>query len=132
MIEGALAELRAGSKHGHWMWFVFPQIAGLGRSAAAQHYAIEDLTEARAYLVDPVLGDRLRECAAALLDLAVGTRIEQVLGEIDAVKLRSCATLFARADQPDGVFAAVLIRFYDGEPDPLTVQLLGLPSDAGR
>ena len=122
IYDQALRELRAGRKHSHWMWFVFPQIAGLGRSPAAQHYAIEDLQEARDYLAHPVLGPRLRECAQALLDLGHGDP-QLVLGGIDALKLRSSMTLFDRAGE-EPVFRAVLDRFYDGEDDPETLRRL--------
>jgi uncharacterized protein (DUF1810 family) len=106
------------------MWFVFPQVAGLGRSSTAQAYAIADLDEARAYLAHDVLGPRLRECCRALLQLE-DTTAEQVLGGTDAMKLRSSMTLFARADPGDAVFADVLDRFYGGEQDPRTIALLG-------
>jgi uncharacterized protein (DUF1810 family) len=117
--DRALAELRAGRKRGHWMWFVFPQISGLGSSPAAQYYAITDLDEARRYLADPVLGPRLRECAQALAALD-GTDAAAVLGPVDALKLRSSMTLFARADPDEPVFRAVLDQYYDGEPDEAT------------
>jgi uncharacterized protein (DUF1810 family) len=120
----ALAELRAGRKTGHWMWFVFPQIVGLGRSSIAREYAIWGLDEARAYARDPVLGERLRECCRALLGLPGGLRPEAVLGEIDALKLRSSMTLFARAAPDEPLFAAVLDRYYGGEPDAATDRLL--------
>ena len=122
----ALAELRAGRKTSHWMWFVFPQLAGLGRSSTARHYALRDLDEARAYLAHPVLGPRLRECTTALLD-GGQTDPVAVLGSTDALKLRSSATLFARAGArtPDeALFTAVLQRFYDAEPDAATTRLL--------
>ena len=119
----ALAELRAGSKRSHWMWFVFPQIAGLGRTATAQRYAIADLTEARAYLAHPVLGPRLTECARALLEVRDRTAT-QILGTPDDLKLRSSMTLFAHAADDPAVFRAVLDRYYGGEDDPLTVQRL--------
>jgi uncharacterized protein (DUF1810 family) len=118
--ERALEELRAGRKTGHWMWFVFPQIAGLGRSPMAQRYAIGSLDEARAYLAHPVLGARLRESAEALLHHA-GTSPERILGGIDALKLRSSMTLFDRAAEDDQ-FARVLAAFFAGEPDPATLQ----------
>ena len=124
VYEQALAELRAGRKRSHWMWFVFPQLAGLGRSATAHFYAIEPADEARAYLAHPLLGPRLVECAEALLrhrDQSAGA----MLGPIDAVKLRSSMTLFeAVADDP-APFAAVLDTFYDGGRDPATLSLLG-------
>jgi uncharacterized protein (DUF1810 family) len=120
---GALAELLTGRKRSHWMWFVFPQIAGLGRSPTAQFFAIADLEEARAYLAHPVLGPRLRECAAALAALD-GTDPVAVLGDIDATKLRSSMTLFAHADPDEPLFAAVLDRYYGGEEDAATLRLL--------
>lgn len=115
----ALAELRRGRKERHWMWFVFPQVAGLGRSPRAQHYAIGSLAEAHAYLAHPVLGARLRECAEALLAIE-GSTAEQVLGGIDAVKLRSCMTLFLSVDSGGAVFQDVLDAYFDGVPDPAT------------
>ncbi|GAA3351737.1 DUF1810 domain-containing protein [Amorphoplanes nipponensis] len=119
----ALAELRAGGKRSHWMWFVFPQIAGLGRTATAQHYAVADLAEARAYLAHPVLGPRLTECAEALLAVR-GRTATQILGTPDDLKLRSSMTLFAHAADDPGVFRAVLERYYGGQDDPLTLQRL--------
>lgn len=122
--DRALTELRAGRKTGHWMWFVFPQVAGLGQTPTSRFYAISDLAEARAYLAHDVLGPRLRECCRALLDLD-GLSAEQVLGGIDATKLRSSMTLFALADPEDPSYADVLEQFYDGVPDQRTVALLG-------
>jgi uncharacterized protein (DUF1810 family) len=119
VYAGALAELRRGNKTGHWMWFVFPQIAGLGFSEMAQRYAISSLDEARAYLAHPVLGPRLRECAQAVAD-TTGRSAEQIFGYIDALKLRSSMTLFHRADPVDPVFAAVLARYFDGVADEAT------------
>jgi uncharacterized protein (DUF1810 family) len=116
----ALGELRAGRKQGHWIWFVFPQIAGLGQSAMSQAYAIRSLDEARAYLADPLLGPRLRECCEALLAADPGASAESILGGIDAIKVRSSMTLFHRADPSEQLFEAVLARFYSGEPDPET------------
>jgi uncharacterized protein (DUF1810 family) len=116
---GALAELRRGRKRGHWMWFVFPQITGLGHSPTARHYAIVDLDEARRYLADPVLGPRLRECAQALTELDGADAVE-VLGPIDALKLRSSMTLFTLADPDEPVFRAVLDRYFDGQLDEAT------------
>ncbi len=121
--DRALAELRAGRKSSHWMWFVFPQLAGLGRSATARHYALASVDDARAYLGHPVLGPRLRECATALLEVS-GRSATDVLGDVDALKLRSSMTLFALADPDDLLFADVLARYFDGEPDPATVDLL--------
>jgi uncharacterized protein (DUF1810 family) len=120
VYDRALGELRAGRKTGHWMWFVFPQIAGLGHSPMAQRYAIGSIGEARAYLDHPMLGARLRESSEALLPHA-GTSPERILGGIDAMKLRSSMTLFDRA-QPGDVFGRVLAAFYDGEPDPATLR----------
>lgn len=119
---GALAELQAGAKHGHWMWFVFPQLVGLGHSSTARHYAIADLAEARAYLADRVLGPRLVEATRALLTHR-DHRPEAILGPIDAMKLRSCLTLFEAAGG-DPSFAEALDAFYAGERDPMTLALL--------
>ena len=124
IFEQALAELRAGEKRSHWMWFVFPQLAGLGHSEMARRYAISSLEEARAYLDDPELGARLRACVAALLDCGE-TSAERILGEVDAVKLRSSMTLFELASPRDALFAEVLERFYAGERDDATLALLG-------
>ncbi len=121
----ALGELRDGQKRGHWIWFVFPQVAGLGRSPMSQAYAIRSLDEARAYLAHPVLGPRLRESCEALLGNDPSLSAERILGGIDAVKVRSSMTLFARADPAESLFGAVLDRFYSGEPDPATDDLLG-------
>ncbi|GGC80451.1 calpastatin [Tersicoccus solisilvae] len=117
--ETALAELERGRKTSHWMWFVFPQIEGLGRSPMAQRYAISSLEEARAYLSHPVLGPRLLRAAESVAT-AEGSA-EEILGGIDAVKLRSSMTLFARADPGRDVFARVLQRCFDGEPDAATL-----------
>ncbi|WP_097196012.1 DUF1810 domain-containing protein [Blastococcus aggregatus] len=119
----ALAELRDGAKRGHWMWFVFPQVAGLGRSATAQHFAISGLDEARAYLAHPVLGPRLRECARALVELGAADPVV-VLGSVDAQKLRSSMTLFAHADPAEPGFRAVLDRYFDGREDDATTSRL--------
>ena len=121
--DTALAELRRGRKTSHWMWFVFPQVAGLGRSAMAQRYAISGLDEARAYLAHPVLGPRLLECARALTALE-GRSAQQVFGSIDAVKLRSSMTLFAAAAPEEPVFGEVLERFSDGTRDEATTARL--------
>jgi len=121
--ERALGELRAGRKTSHWMWFVFPQIEGLGRSPTARAYAIFSLAEACAYLAHPVLGPRLRECADALLGLDADDPVA-VMGPIDAVKLRSSMTLFARADPEEVRFPAVLRKFYGSEEDEVTLSLL--------
>jgi uncharacterized protein (DUF1810 family) len=121
--QRALAELRNGRKQGHWMWFVFPQVAGLGSSPMAQHYAISSLEEATAYLDHPVLGVRLRDCCAALLDLPSSDPV-QVLGHIDALKLRSSMTLFDRAAPDEAIFGRVLEKYYGGEPDEATLSRL--------
>jgi uncharacterized protein (DUF1810 family) len=122
--DRALAELRAGRKTGHWMWFVFPQVAGLGRSPTAEAYAIADLAEAGAYVDHDVLGPRLLECCRALLDLDDDLTAERVLGGTDAMKLRSSMTLFALADPDEPTYDEVLARFFDGEPDERTPALL--------
>jgi uncharacterized protein (DUF1810 family) len=122
--QRALAELRAGRKTSHWMWFIFPQVAGLGFSHMAQRYAISGLAEARAYLDHPVLGPRLRDCATAVADADGSITADQILGPVDAMKLRSSSTLFAAADPGEPVFTAVLARYFDGEPDQATLDRL--------
>jgi uncharacterized protein (DUF1810 family) len=121
--EHALAELRAGRKTGHWMWFVFPQVAGLGTSAMARRYAIRCLDEAGAYLAHPVLGSRLRACAGALISLDSSDPVG-VLGGVDAQKLRSSMTLFAAAAPDEPVFGQVLDQYFGGSPDPATTARL--------
>ena len=121
--DTVLAELRAGAKRSHWIWFVFPQLRELGRSPTAVHYGIGSRDEAIAYLDHPILGPRLRECAR--LAAAADGEIEQVMGHVDALKLRSSMTLFAEVTDDDRDFRVVLERHYGGEPDPLTVELLG-------
>ncbi len=116
----ALGELREGRKQSHWIWFVFPQVTGLGSSPVSQAYAIRSLAEARAHLAHPLLGPRLRECCEALLAAGPGLGADQILGGIDAIKVRSSMTLFMRADPEEPLFPAVLDRFYAGEPDPET------------
>lgn len=120
----ALAELRSGMKRSHWMWFVFPQLAGLGHSETARRYAISSLDEARAYLRHDVLGPRLREVAAAVASLE-GRSAVQIFGGIDARKLHSSMTLFRLAAPGESVFRDVLDRYFDGLEDPGTGQLLG-------
>jgi uncharacterized protein (DUF1810 family) len=122
--DSALAELHRGQKTGHWIWFVFPQLDGLGRSEMSHRYGIVSLAEAQAYAAHPVLGARLRECAAALL-AARSTSADDVLGSIDAMKVRSSMTLFRRAAPAEPVFGRVLDRFYDGRADPATEAMLG-------
>jgi uncharacterized protein (DUF1810 family) len=122
--RAAVAELCAGRKRSHWMWFVFPQIAGLGQSPMSQRYAISSLCEAKAYLAHPVLGPRLREAARILTELS-GRTAEEVLGGIDATKLRSSMTLFAEAAPHEPLFHRVLEQYFGGVPDPATERLLG-------
>lgn len=119
----AVTELRAGAKRSHWMWFVFPQIDGLGRSHLSLRYAVSSLDEARAYLRHGVLGPRLRECAGIVAASQRGAG--DIFGDIDAMKLRSSMTLFLRADPAEPVFAEVLRRHFGGVPDPETDRLAG-------
>jgi len=126
VFDRALAELRGGAKTSHWMWFVFPQIAGLGHSAMARHYAIADLAEARAYLDHPLLGPRLVVASEAMLGWAGRRSAEAILGGIDSVKLRSSMTLFEAATGPGAApYAECLDAFYGGERDAATLALLG-------
>jgi uncharacterized protein (DUF1810 family) len=120
----AVAELRDGCKQSHWMWFVFPQLAGLGHSVRAQHYGITGLDEARAYLAHPALGARLQECAAVLEGLDPSLSASSIFGYPDDLKLRSCLTLFARAAGPGSIFERLLDKYFAGEPDDRTVVLL--------
>ena len=120
--DQALAELRTGRKQGHWMWFVFPQLRGLGRSETSRLYGLDGLDEARAYLADPVLGARLLAAFEAVVG-ASGSA-EDILGSIDAVKLRSSATLFLRAAPQEPLYQAVLDRFFGGAPDAATDEIL--------
>jgi uncharacterized protein (DUF1810 family) len=119
--DQATAELRRGSKTSHWMWFVFPQITGLGQSPVSRMYAISGLAEARAYLAHPVLGPRLAECAAIVAGLS-GRTAEEIFGGIDALKLRSSMTLFMHAAPGEPVFRRVLEQYFGGKPDPATEQ----------
>jgi uncharacterized protein (DUF1810 family) len=120
----ALAEIQRGRKRSHWMWFIFPQIAGLGSSPMARRYAIASLAEARAYLEHPVLGPRLVECGEAAC--AVGGRSAvEIFGTPDDVKLRSSATLFDAVSVPGSVFDRLLQKFFDGERDPKTLAMIG-------
>ena len=123
VYDNVVEELRRGHKTSHWIWFIFPQIAGLGHSWMAERYAITSLAEARAYLAHPILGDRLRECAGLVLAIG-GNTAEEILGPIDAMKLRSSMTLFHRAAPDDPVFAQVLDRFFAGVLDELTDERL--------
>lgn len=119
----ALSEIRSEHKQSHWMWFVFPQFAGLGSSPASVYYAIGSLEEAAAYLQHPILGQRLLECAEAALAVE-GRSATEIFGSPDDLKLRSCATLFARVSPPGSVFERILARYYEGKPDPKTLRLL--------
>jgi uncharacterized protein (DUF1810 family) len=125
VYDDVLAELKTGRKRSHWMWFVFPQVRGLGSSPTSMRYAIEDLDEARAYLAHPILGERLRACCELVLAADEGLSAEDVFGEIDALKLRSSATLFDLVE-PNGPYARVLERFFSGERDARTLALLGV------
>lgn len=124
----AVLELRDGVKRSHWMWFVFPQLAGLGHSSMARRYAISGQSEAQSYLEHPVLGPRLLECARIVADTS-GRSAEQIFGPVDAIKLRSSMTLFHRADPERPVFREVLTQYFDGRADERTDELLGRPSD---
>jgi uncharacterized protein (DUF1810 family) len=127
--ERAVAELGRGRKASHWMWFVFPQLAGLGQTPTSRWFAISSLDEARAYLAHPVLGPRLVGCARIVAETE-GRSAEQIFGGLDAQKLRSSATLFHRAAPDEPVFAEVLRRFFGGIPDAATDRLLGGPQPA--
>jgi uncharacterized protein (DUF1810 family) len=130
--ERAVAELTAGRKTSHWMWFVFPQLAGLGRSSMSRTYAISSLTEAKAYLEHPVLGPRLIECTRILTQLSGRTACE-IFGATDALKLRSSMTLFAHAGAPnDSLFRQVLTEYFNGTADALTERLLSGGGQADR
>ena len=124
VIATVLDELRAGRKRSHWMWFVFPQLRGLGTSSMAQLFGIASLAEARAFLAHPVLGARLRECCTLMLRVPQRSAHE-ILGTPDDLKFRSCVTLFAQAEPQEPLFRACLDRFYGGEPDPCTLALCG-------
>ena len=121
--DEALSEIRAGRKNGHWMWYVFPQLSGLGMSATSLYYGIRSLGEARAYFDDPVLGARLREISEALLELSTSDA-SAVFWYPDDLKLRSCMTLFAAAAPECETFSLVLSKFFDGKPDEATLRLL--------
>ena len=119
----ALAELRAGRKRSHWSWYVLPQVAGLGASPMSVRYAIRSLAEARAYLEHPLLEARLRECVAAM-NAHTGSSASRILGEIDALKFRSCLTLFAQASGSEAVFVEALDKYFSGDADPATLAIL--------
>lgn len=128
--DDAIAELRAGRKRTHWIWFVLPQLRALGRSGTARLYGLQDLDEAAAYWHHPVLGARLRECVDAMLALE-GRSAAEVLGEVDAMKFRSCLTLFLAVAPDDAQLRAALDRYCGGDPDSLTLALLRGRDDAG-
>lgn len=125
VYAAVVAELRAGRKQSHWMWFIFPQFAGLGTSSIAQRYAIQSLNEARAYLAHSILGARLRECAELVLAVN-GRTINEILGAPDDLKLCSCATLFAAVSDQGSVFEWLLAKYYDGAEDERTLELLNI------
>jgi len=124
VMDSVREELRAGRKRSHWMWFVFPQLRGLGTSAMAQRYGIASLEEARAYLAHPVLGPRLRECCELMLAVT-GRSAHEILGSPDDLKFRSCVTLFSLAAPDEPLFRRCLDRFHEGAPDTRTLALCG-------
>jgi uncharacterized protein (DUF1810 family) len=119
VFDNVLAELKRGRKYGHWIWFVFPQLKGLGRSSTSDFYGISSLHEAKAYLQHAVLGPRLVHCTE-LVNAVQGSEAEDIFGDVDAMKFRSCMTLFAAADSEQRLFAQALEKFFAGEGDPLT------------
>ncbi len=123
VMDSVKAELRSGYKRGHWMWFVFPQIKGLGSSETARHFAIGSREEAAAYLKHPVLGPRLVECVRLVLGVS-GRTSEQIFGEVDSLKFRSSMTLFAQVTLNETAFEEALQKFYEGEPDPMTLEII--------
>ncbi len=123
----ALSEIRSGCKRSHWMWFIFPQFEGLALSSTSRHYAIKSAEEARAYLDHPILGSRLLESAHAALSVE-GRSAQEIFGSPDDLKLKSCATLFACVSSPGSVFESLLEKFYSGERDAKTLELLGARS----
>ena len=124
MIHQVLAELRRGRKYGHWIWFIFPQLKGLGRSSTSEFYGVSCLDEAKAYLQHRILGPRLVECTK-LVNAVEGSAAEAIFGEIDAMKFRSCMTLFAQADPGIRCFTQALEKYFEGDTDPLTIKCLG-------
>jgi uncharacterized protein (DUF1810 family) len=123
VYERVLSELRAGAKTSHWMWFIFPQIRGLGRSPTSMEFAISSREQARAYLQHPVLGPRLKECTQLVL-LVEGRSIEEILGSPDDMKFRSSMTLFSQVSDADDVFRRALEKYFEAIPDPLTLERL--------
>jgi uncharacterized protein (DUF1810 family) len=130
VFDKALAELRSGKKRSHWMWFIFPQISGLGSSAMARRFEIKDVAEARAYLAHPMLGSRLREVAEAVLAIR-GKTADEIFDYPDNLKLRSCATLFAHISEEGSPFHQILTVFFNGEPDARTLERLNLQEKQG-
>ena len=126
--QNALSEITAGKKTSHWMWYIFPQLAGLGYSEMAKHFAIADIGEAQAYLNHPILGQRLIEISTALLQQK-SNNATAIFGSPDDLKLRSCMTLFSIVKNADPIFEQVLEKFFDGEKDPLTLALTRWPSN---
>jgi len=118
-----LAEIRAGQKRSHWMWYIFPQIDGLAFSSMSKRFSIKSIEEARAFLKHPILGERLRECANAVLEIE-GRTVAEIFGSPDDLKLRSCATLFEAASESGSVFERILEKYYDGQCDAKTLELL--------
>ena len=129
-FERALAEIQAGKKRTHWMWYIFPQLDGLAFSATSKYYAIKSMEEARAYLEHPLLGPRLRQCAEAAHRIE-GRSATEIFGSPDDMKLKSCATLFACVSPPSSLFERLLAKYYGGERDDKTLRLLGLDSEPG-
>lgn len=126
--DQALSELRGGRKRSHWMWYIFPQLEGLGQSPMSHRYSIKSAAEARGYLDHPVVGPRLRECAA-VVNAIVGRSALDIFGSPDDMKLRSCSTLFARVSD-DGVFEQLLQKYFNGQPDDETLRLLDATTEA--
>jgi uncharacterized protein (DUF1810 family) len=129
-FEQAMAEIKAGEKLTHWMWYIFPQIDGLAFSSTSKYYAIKSLDEARAYLAHPILGPRLLDCAEAVVAVE-GRAVTEIFGFPDNLKLRSCATLFACVSPPGSVFERLLVKYYGGVRDWKTLRLLGMDPGAG-
>lgn len=123
VYHDVLDELGRGRKTGHWIWYIFPQIKGLGRSATSRRFSISSIDEAKAYLEHPILGPRLRECTQLVID-GEGRTAEQIFGYPDYLKFRSCMTLYGHADPDDPVFIDALAKYFAGEPDPLTIEAL--------
>jgi uncharacterized protein (DUF1810 family) len=123
VYESAVRELRCGKKCGHWMWYVFPQIAGLGMSATTRRYAIKSIDEARAYYAHSILGSRLRECTQLVIDVS-GSTVSEIFGYPDDLKFRSCMTLFDYATDDDALFRDALVKYYGGQADQTTIDIL--------